>query len=408
MRIHDQKLQTSGCRLFLPLLFLFLMPGFHCSADPGIQGLEGKTWAVRMAESIMARRPGKYDKWDYVTGTVLKGFEEVWRITGDSRYYEYIKSTLDAVVREDGTIEGYDVKEYNIDEVQQGRMLLFLYKETGEEKYKKAAARVRSQLDTHPRIRQGGFWHKKIYPEQMWLDGLYMGQPFYAEYAAMFGDSDSFDDVVKQFMLIEENLRDAETGLYYHAWDESRQMFWADPETGLSQCFWGRGLGWYMMAMVDVLDHLPEDHVGRELLIGSLRGLAKTLKAYQDEETGLWWQVLDQGGRKNNYPEGSASAMFVYALAKAIRMDYIDASYLPVVEKGFRGLTTDLMYKDSLGHYNLLRICRSAGLGGNYRDKIRDGSYGYYVNIEPIIPNDGKGTGPFLAACVEVERLAAE
>jgi unsaturated rhamnogalacturonyl hydrolase len=393
-------------------VFLLILPvligGIFCSAPSDRQKLDGREWAVRMAESIMAQHPETYGEWDYVTGTVLRGFEEVWRMTGDSRYFDYIKNTVDRVVRDEGTIDGYTMEDYNIDQIQEGRMLLFLYEETGLEKYKTAAQTVREQLKGHPRIRQGGFWHKKIYPDQMWLDGLYMGQPFYAEYARLFNEPEIFDDVVKQFVLIDQNLKDEKTGLYFHAWDESRQMFWADSATGLSQCFWSRGVGWYAMALVDVLDDLPDTHPGREKLITILQNLAKTLTKYQAPKTGLWWQVLDQGGRKDNYLEGSGSAMFVYALAKAVRMNYIDASYLSAVEKGFGGLTTELMYRDSLGHYNLLKICKSAGLGGNYQDKIRDGSYGYYVNIEPIVPNDGKAAGPFLAACVEIERLVSE
>jgi unsaturated rhamnogalacturonyl hydrolase len=365
----------------------------------------GKTWAVRMAESIMNRHQKVYDDWNYVTGTVLRGFEEVWRLTGDKKYYNYIKDTIEPLVHEDGSIEKYRVEDYNIDRVQSGRMVLFLYKETDDEKYRKAADLIRSQFKGHPRIKAGGLWHKKIYPWQMWLDGLYMGQPFYAEYAKLFGETDIFDDVVNQFILIHDNLRDKKTGLYYHAWDESRQMFWADKKTGLSQCIWGRGMGWFCMAIVDVLDFLPETHPGRQQMISMLGELAEAITRYQDPATGLWWQIMDQGGREGNYLEGSGSAMFVYSLAKAVRNKYIDQGYMDTVLKGFKGLTTDLMYQDSRGDYNLLRCCQGAGLGGKYRNKIRDGSYEYYVYIEPIIPNDGKATGPFMAACIELARM---
>ncbi|MBN2105584.1 glycoside hydrolase family 88 protein [bacterium] len=386
------------------MLFIIGLSSVCCFAQKE-NPVSGRTWAVQMARSIMHRHPEIYYDWDYVTGTVLRGFEEAWKLTGDSTYFAYIESTLDPLVGEDGSIKGYRIDEYNIDEVQAGRMLLFLYQETGKEKYKNAADLVRSQFENHPRLKLGGLWHKQIYPWQMWLDGLYMGQPFYAEYAYLFDQPEVFDDVVRQFVLIEDHMKDPQTGLYYHAWDESRQMFWADKETGLSQCFWGRGLGWFAMAIVDVLDYLPPTHPGRARMIKMLKELADTITKYQDEETGLWWQVLDQGHRTGNYLEGSGSAMFVYSLAKAIRMKYIDESYMKTVLKGFNGLTTYLMYKDSWGDYNLLRICRSAGLGGKYQEKIRDGSYGYYVYIEPIRPNDGKGTGPFLAACVEMARL---
>jgi unsaturated rhamnogalacturonyl hydrolase len=280
-----------------------------------------------------------------------------------------------------------------------------MLKRRTDEKYRKAADLIRSQFKGHPRIKAGGLWHKKIYPWQMWLDGLYMGQPFYAEYAKLFGETDIFDDVVNQFILIHDNLRDKKTGLYYHAWDESRQMFWADKKTGLSQCIWGRGMGWFCMAIVDVLDFLPETHPGRQQMISMLGELAEAITQYQDPATGLWWQIMDQGGREGNYLEGSGSAMFVYSLAKAVRNKYIDQGYMDTVLKGFKGLTTDLMYQDSRGDYNLLRCCQGAGLGGKYRNKIRDGSYEYYVYIEPIIPNDGKATGPFMAACIELARM---
>ena len=363
--------------------------------------------SVRTAESVMQRNPDVYGDWDYVTGTVLKGFEAVWRASSDQRFFNYIKNTIDSVVDEQGNIDGYRVEEYNIDQVNPGRVLLFLYKETKEEKYKKAAELVRSQLDGHPRISLGGFWHKQIYPWQMWLDGLYMGSPFYAEYSKIFNQPEKFDDVVKQFILIDQHLKDQKTGLYYHAWDESKQMFWADKETGLSKCFWGRGLGWYAMAIVDVLDYIPEDHAGRDDLIKILNSLAETLTNYQDE-SGLWWQVLDQANREGNYLEGSASSMFVYALAKALNMDYIDQKYLKTMQLGYQGILKHLIYEDARGQINLLRICQGAGLGGDYIEKIRDGSYEYYVYIEPIIPNDGKGVGPFMMACVEIEKLRAE
>jgi unsaturated rhamnogalacturonyl hydrolase len=360
--------------------------------------------SIKIAESVMERHPNVYSNWNYVTGTVLKGFEAVWRATGDQRYFDYIKHTIDNVVNEQGRIKGYRVEEYNIDQVNSGRMLLFLYKETGEDKYKKAADLVRSQLDGHPRISLGGFWHKQIYPWQMWLDGLYMGSPFYAEYSKMFNEEDKFDDVVKQFVLIDEHLKDEKTGLYYHAWDESKQMFWADKETGLSACFWGRGLGWYMMALVDVIEYLPETHSGRNRLLSIINSLAETITKYQDQ-TGLWWQILDKANKEGNYLEGSASSMFVYAMAKAINSGYIDEKFLETVIKGYQGLLKHLIYEDSRHQINLLRNCRGAGLGGDYIEKIRDGSYEYYVYIEPIVPNDGKGVGPFMMGCVEIEKM---
>ena len=378
---------------------------FFCTSS---LSYSGEPLSIRFADSEMNRRPNTYSDWDYVTGTELKGFEMVWRHTGDKKYFDYIKNTVDKVVDENGMITGYDAAENNIDEVAEGRMILMLYKETGEEKYKIAADSIRTQLNHHPRTSEGGFWHKEIYPWQMWLDGLYMGEPFYTEYSKIFNHPEDFDDITLQFLQIRKHLWDKKTGLYYHAWDESKKMFWADKETGLSQCFWGRGLGWFAMALVDVLEVLPENHKDRQRLIGIFDELAAALKNYQDDETGLWWQVLDQGERYGNYFEASGSGMFVYSIAKAVRMGWIDQSYYKVAKKGYDGLVKYLIIEDFNGNLNLARICRGAGLGGNYQEKIRDGSFDYYAFIEPIVANDGKGTGPFMMASVEIEMAEAK
>lgn len=359
--------------------------------------------SAKFADSEISRHPDVYGSWDYVTGTVLVGFEMVWRQTGDKKYFDYIKTTVDKVLDENGKLLDYHMEEYNIDEIAEGRLLLMLYKETGEEKYKIAADAVRKQFEKHPRTTEGGFFHKAIYPSQMWLDGLYMGSPFYAEYSAMFKKTKDFDDITNQFLLIDKYLYDENTGLFFHAWDESKKMFWADKETGLSPNFWSRGMGWYAMALVDVLDALPENHKDRAAMVNILNKMAKGLKKYQDKETGLWWQVTDQGERFGNYLEGSGSSMFVYALAKGVRLNLIDKAYYEVAKKGYDGLLKYLVFEDGMGRQNLTRICRSAGVGGNYSRKTRDGSFEYYCYMEPIIPNDGKGTGPFLMACVEIE-----
>ncbi|MDZ7385722.1 MAG: glycoside hydrolase family 88 protein [candidate division KSB1 bacterium] len=377
-----------------------------CERTPGPESQDPLFWATRVAETVMKRQPAGYGDWDYVTGTVLRGFEELWRVTNEERYFSYLKATVDRAVKEDGEIAGYNPGKYSLDDVQEGRLLLFLFKQTGEQKYAKAAQQIREQIRTHPRNALGGLWHKAIYPHQMWLDGLYMAQPFCAEFAAMYGDSTLLEDVFRQFELVERHLRDARTGLYYHGWDHSRQASWADPATGVSPSFWARALGWYMMALVDVLDFVPESHPRRGDLIKSLGNLAQAVRRYQDARTGLWFQVIDQGTRSGNYLESSASAMFVYALAKAVRIGYLDKSYLSTARKGFQGLTKFTLYQDSGGGVNLVRICKSAGLGGDYHEKVRDGSYEYYVYMEPVVPNDGKGLGPFLAACAELARLS--
>ncbi len=357
---------------------------------------EGKKWAVLMADSIMKRQPLGYGVWDYVTGTVLWSMAELWRTTGEQRYFDYIQKTVDAVVDEDGTIHNYRMEDYNLDEINEGRLLLFLYENTGLEKYKKAARILRQQIQQQPRTQSGGFWHKKRYPWQMWLDGIYMGCPFYSHYSRLFAEKENFDDIIHQILLIEQHTRDPHTGLLYHGWDESRQQTWADSSTGRSASVWARAVGWYAMALVDVLDYLPLDHSGRDSVIQTLQRLASAIARYQDPKTGLWWQVMDRGGEQGNYLESSASCMFVYALAKAARQQYIDLSYRKVAQRGFHGILKHFISYNDDGTINLEKICETAGLGYG-----RDGSYDYYVNQTKIVRNDGKGLGPFILACLE-------
>ncbi len=351
----------------------------------------------------MIRHPDRYDDWNYVTGVMMKAFERVWRQTGDDRYYKYIERTVDRVIAEDGTIAGYEMETFNMDEINEGRALLFLYQQTKDEKYKKAAQVLRKQLSAHPRTSEGGFWHKKRYPHQMWLDGLYMGSPFYAEYGVLFEEPAAINDVLQQFVLMEKHARDSDTGLLFHGWDESKIQDWADPETGLSECFWGRGTGWYAMALVDVLDYVPVDHPGRQNLIGFLQILAGAVLAVQDATTGVWWQVLDKPGAAGNYLEASVSSMFVYALAKGIRKGYLDGAVLDAVRKAYRGVTDTFISSNADGTINLNSICRTAGLGYG-----RDGSYDYYVHREEVVSNDGKGVGPFILASLEMGILEGE
>jgi unsaturated rhamnogalacturonyl hydrolase len=375
------------------LIFILLLPVIISAQQ---------LWSVRMAESVMKRHPNVYGNWDYQTGTVLRGFEEVWRVTGDKRYFDYIKTTVDHVVNENGIIDNYNLFSYNLDEINEGRMLLLLYKETGEQKYKDAADLLRRQLENQPRNDDGGFWHKKVYPHQMWLDGLYMGSPFYAEYSLLFNDPDGFNDVALQLILMEKHARDPETGLLYHGYDDSREQAWADSVTGQSPSFWGRAIGWYAMALVDVLDYLPENHSKRDSIIDIFNHLVEGMIAVQDE-SGVWWQVVDKGGHDGNYLEASVSCMMVYAMAKAIRMGYISKTYLPVVLDSYNSLLSEFITANSDSSVNLIRTCSGAGLGGN---PYRDGSYNYYIYQTSIRDNDSKGVGPFITASIEIERMS--
>ncbi len=366
-----------------------------------------KTLSEGMADTAMNRlwrdagknESGQPAKWTYDHGVVLKGIEGIWRSTGDGKYFRYIQQSMDQFVNSDGTIRTYTLDDYNLDNILPGRNLLLLYKVTGQEKYRKAAALLREQLKTHPRTSEGGFWHKKIYPSQMWLDGLYMAEPFYAEYAATFHEDADFDDIARQFVLMERHARDARTGLLYHGWDESRKQRWANPTTGRSPNFWGRAMGWYGMALADTLDYFPQGHPQRDELIAILIRFGAAIEKYQDKKTGLWYQVLDKGSGKGNYLEASASCMFVYALAKGVRSGYLPATYLQVAQKGYKGIVDHFIKTDARGQVNLDGTVSVAGLGGN---PYRDGSYQYYLS-ERVVTNDPKGVGAFLLASNQME-----
>jgi unsaturated rhamnogalacturonyl hydrolase len=363
-------------------------------------------WSDKMALTIMKRHPEAYmiddaktPKWDYVHGLVLHSIEELYKKNPDPRYPVYIKGYVDSFVESDGSIKTYDLDNYNIDMVVSGRLLFKIYETTKEEKYLKALQLLRKQLAEQPRTESGGFWHKKIYPNQMWLDGLYMGEPFYTEYTTAFENGKQLDDVAKQFELIQKHATDPKTGLLYHGWDESKQMAWANKETGTSPNFWSRALGWYAMALIDVLDYFPKDHPKRKELVGYLNNVSEALAKYQDK-SGLWYQITDKGNKEGNYLEASGSSMFAYAFAKGANKGYLPAKYKKLANKAFDGLTKQLIKVDADGGITLTQACAVAGLGGK---PYRDGSYEYYVK-ERKKDNDPKATGPFILAAIELGR----
>jgi len=362
-------------------------------------------WSTRMAEAVIARNPQTHTRWDYTAGVVLLAIQRVGEATGSAKMLAYVKENMDRFVQPDGTITGYQLEEFNLDQIAQGRLLFPLWQRTKDERYRKAADHLRDQLRRHPRTSEGGFWHKQIYPQQMWLDGLYMAGPFYAEYARTFGEPAAFDDVAKQFLLVARHTRDARTGLMYHGWDAAKTQKWADTATGLSANFWGRAVGWYMVAAVEVLDYLPKSHPDRATIIATLGDVAEAVARVQDPVTGLWWQVLDEPNRAGNYLEASASSMFVYALAKAARLGYVDARFRATATRGFDGLVRHLVKPGEDGMPSLTNVCQVAGLGGNLRKdgSYRDGSYAYYVS-EPVVADDYKGVGPFIYAALELGR----
>ncbi|MGF6849615.1 unsaturated rhamnogalacturonyl hydrolase [Chitinophaga sp. W3I9] len=367
---------------------------------------QAQTGAAGMAATVMRiwkdsleMQPGRPVRWSYDQGVILEGFTGLWKRTGNQEYFRYIQKSMDHFVDANGNIHTYQLTDYNIDNVKNGRILLTLYKATKDNKYKIAADHLREQLRGQPRTNNGGFWHKKRYPYQMWLDGLYMGEPFYAEYAVLTGENSAFRDITRQFVLMEQHARDSRTGLLYHAWDESKEQRWANKTTGQSPHFWGRAMGWYAMALVDALEYYPAGDPGKDSLIAILNRTAAAVKKYQDAKTGCWYQVLDKGDSTGNYVEASASCMFVYALAKGMRLGYLPASYRGVAQKGYKGILKQFIRKNPEGDITLSGTVSVAGLGG---DPYRDGSYAYYLS-EKVIDNDPKGVGAYILAANEME-----
>ena len=397
------------CKLFYKLFLFGVFLGTGASTTLMAQQVSDKLpWSVRMVESEMIRNPESWQldfqtrlKWDYCHGLELQAMLDVYDTYGDERIFDYAVAYADTMVQADGSILTYKPEEYNIDRLNPGKYLFRIYDQTKDVKYKKALDLLRSQLDTHPRNPDGGFWHKKVYPNQMWLDGVYMGSPFYAEYAYRNSRPQDYPDVVKQFLLAAKHTYDPKTKLYRHATDIARKERWGDPVTGQSAHSWGRAMGWYAMAFVDALDFIPKHEAGRDSMLVILNNIAEQVKRIQDEKTGLWYQVLDRSGDKGNYLEATCSTMFIYTLLKAVRMEYIDKSYLEVAMKGYNGLLDNLMKVDQNGVISISNCCAVAGLGGaNYRS----GTYEYYLS-EPIRDNDPKAVGPFIMASLELERL---
>ncbi len=361
------------------------------------QQIFGRRWSVWMADTVLHKFPELRGRWAYDYGVVCKGLEHVYELTGNSAYLEYIKSNMDYFLINDG-IRYYDPDAYNLDYLNNGKTMLYLYRKTGEEKYADAAHLLKKQLETHPRTSEGGFWHKKMYPHQMWLDGLYMGQPFYAEYIRLFPESGDYSDVINQFRLVDKHLKDSKTHLLYHGWDETGECFWSDPKTGCSANFWGRSVGWYACALVDTMDYM-EERSGREELIGMIKDLAEALLNVQSEKNYVWYQVLDQENSPGNYPEASCSCMFTYFLLKAVRKEYLDGRFREAAVNAFYGIIREFIEVDEQAYLNLKGTVYVSGLGG---DTQRDGSYRYYIS-EPKQTNNLLGIGAFLMAAAEME-----
>lgn len=349
--------------------------------------------SIRLARHVRDIYPPGAMKWDYDHGMVIQAV-----LLADPSAYDWAYAHYDPFIRPDGSIKGYWEGKFSLDAVNPGRNLFTFYRKSGEERFRKAADLLHDQLVNQPRTKNGVYWHKGIYPWQVWLDGLYMAQPFAAQYARFSGDREAFDDIVKQFRTVYEVMRDPETGLLYHAWDESRGMRWSDLKTGLSPHFWGRAMGWYCVALADVYELLPEDHPGRGTLRAILKSTADALLQYQDAESGMWYQILDEGKREGNYLETSCSAMFAFSLLKGHRLGMLPESlYQEKGLKAWKGIRDRFLGPDLV----LGGIVKVGGLGGN---PYRDGSFAYYIS-EPIHPDDWKGVGPFIFSTLEAERI---
>lgn len=364
-------------------------------------------YSVKVADAMMSHYDSivhhmdhldKRASWQYDYALLAEAIGKLEKYTGNMAYGKYMNDFFDYYVDSIGNIRYYKMEEYNLDKIRPAMPLFSLYKKTGDSCYVNALRQEIKQLETQPRTTEGGYWHKKIYPHQMWLDGIFMASPFMAEYAKTFNQPLWFDEAVRQITLIYDKTVDPKTGLLYHAWDESKTQRWANPGNGQSRHFWSRATGWYMMAIVDVLDCLPEDHPEHNALISILGKVAEALLKVQDGESKLWFQVLDCGGREGNYLEASGSSMFIYSFAKGAAKGYLATSYLKVAHEAFDGIVTHLMKKDGDGSLILTQICGGCGLGGN---PYREADYHYYVT-EKIVENDPKGIAPFILAGIEL------
>lgn len=358
------------------------------------------SWALRMADSMLLEYTQAHWKWHYEHGLFLRAIQALDYGGVNSPYTRFVRKWIDHFITPEGGIFTYCLDDFNLDQINPGKLLFPIYQQTQASRYAQAIELLRRQLRNQPRTISGGFWHKKIYPYQIWLDGIYMAGPFCVEYAQTFNEPGLLDDIIHQIITIEQNVRDPHTGLLYHAWDEKREQKWADPETGRSPIFWGRAIGWYAMALVDVLDLLPAIHPNRPTLVEILQRLASALLRFQDPASGLWYQVVDQANRHGNYRETSVSAMLVYVFGRAVYQGYLPSDYLTIARRAYRGLLENMVKVDAHGRLTLYGTCGVAGLGGM---PYRDGSYEYYV-AEKIVANDLKGVGPFILAALEMER----
>lgn len=350
--------------------------------------------------NIESIRGGKPPHWNYIDGCMITAVLALAEITGEKKYADFADRFIDHYVSEDGSILGYSREKYNLDDINEGRTLFELYRKTGKEKYKKAIFSLYEQLKEQPRTVTGNFWHKQIYPNQIWLDGLYMAQPFYLRFMREFGGGD-YSDSISQFKNVRRLMFDEEKRLYVHGLDCSKEAFWADKETGRSASFWLRSIGWFSVALADAADEL-EDTDAKNTLSAIFTELIDGIAQYADPETGMFYQVVDKGGEEGNYLETSGSSMIAYAMLKGARIGLLDKKYAAFGKKTFDGICEKYLKVNEKGGLDLGGICLVAGLGPE-NNRRRDGTYAYYIS-EPVVENDAKGVAPFILCYTEIKR----
>ena len=374
--------------------------GRYQDIDRYVVSLIEQSSPERTVWNVEKLRDGIPANWNYVDGCMMNALLSMARITGESRYFRFVDSFIDSFVLEDGSIRGYKPDAHTLDDINEGRVLFELYEKTGKEKYKKAADFLKQRLLEQPRTWEGSFWHKQIYPNQVWLDGVYMAQPFAALYEKYFGSGD-YTDIVRQVEIVRARMRDEKTGLYYHGYDASKTAFWCDRETGLSRCFWLRAIGWFSVALADLAEILPNGSE-RDKIADVFARLMADIAPFAAPDTGMYYQVVDQAGREGNYQESSGSSMIAYAMLKGARLGVLDGKFASLGKKTFDGIVdTCLEFAD--GQLCLSNICLVAGLGPE-NNRRRDGTYAYYIS-EPVVKNDAKGVAPFLMCYTEIMLL---
>ena len=368
--------------------------------DRYIRSLIQKSSPDYTAWNMERVREGKPANWNYIDGCMLTSLLSMSEITGEKQYADFVERFVDAFIGEDGSIRTYQPEKFNLDDINEGRALIPIWQRTQKEKFRLAADRLKAQLNAQPRTQEGNFWHKKIYPNQVWLDGIYMAQPFAALYEKTFGQHD-YTDIVQQIQNVRAKMFDPEKGLYYHGYDASRKAFWADPVTGRSKSFWLRSIGWFATALADLYE-IVDDAGAKEELGAILAELAEGISRYADPETGMYAQVVDQPEREGNYLETSGSCMIAYAMLKGARLGVLPKSFATLGKKTFDGIVRTKLTTDGES-IDLDGICLVAGLGPENNPR-RDGTFAYYIS-EPVVKNDAKGVAPFVMCYTEVIRL---